>query len=398
MREIIIKDEQGKRIIALVEDTKLVELYEDDLLKKSLEGNIYCGIVRNILPGMQSAFVDINERKNAFLHIRDTIPKVSNETGNKCEKMSDYNINDYVKAKMPILVQVKKEEENQKGAKISTSINLPGRFIIIIPNTSFITVSQKITSAKEQSRLKRVVAEIVKEKRIEDYGIILRTSAENASKEELESDIESVVEVWSNIIKKFKKEQAAEKPVKLYNSPDTMKKTIIATAKKEEFNIIVNNKEVAEEVKKILKEINLEEIPIKIKEDNVFELYDLDTQIEKSKERKIWLKSGGFITLDKTEALTAIDVNSGKFVGKKNNTKDETVYKVNKEATVEIAKQLRLKNISGIIIIDYIDMEENEERTELIKMLESELKKDRSKTQIMGFTKLDLLEMTRKKI
>ncbi len=398
MKEIIVNDENNIRKIAFVEDTRLVEYYEEDKNKKTLEGNIYCGIVRNVLPGMQSAFVDINEKKNAFLHVRDAIPKASKETGNKCEKMSDYNIKDYVKVKTPLLVQVKKEEESQKGAKISTSINLPGRFIIIIPNTNFLTISQKIENVKERNRLKKMTEEILNKKKINDFGIILRTSAEGVTKEELEEDIDRVINLWNSVVDLYLKAKENSVPIKLYDSPDIMKKLIIGTVKDNEFKITVNNEKTQKEIKEILEDLKLNNILIELKKDKIFDIYDIENQVEKSKERKVWLKSGGFITVDKTEALTAIDVNSGKFVGKKSNTKDETVYGVNKEATIEIAKQIRLKNVSGIIIIDYIDMEEEGERKELIKILEEELKKDRSKTQIMGFTKLDLLEMTRKKI
>ena len=398
MEELIINENEEKRTIALMQNTKLVELYEEEKGKRPLDGNIYCGIVRNILPGMQSAFVDIGERKNAFLHIKDIIPKVNDETGNKCEKMGKYNINDYIKPKMPILVQVKKEEEHQKGAKISININLPGRYVIILPNTNFVTVSQKINDKVEVERLKKIISNILERDKITNFGIIIRTCAEGASEEELENDLSKLLILWSKIIEQYEECKNIGAPIKIYEAANTTQKLIIGTAKNNEYKIKVNNEKLLQEVNEILRGLNIENVKLEKVESGLLDLYDLQDQIENSKERKIWLKSGGFITIDRTEALTAIDVNSGKFIGKKTNTKDDTIFDVNKEATIEIAKQLRLKNISGIIVIDYIDMEKQKERDGIIKLLEGELKKDRSKTQVMGFTKLDLLEMTRKKI
>ena len=397
MKELIIYELGDKRTIAFLENDKLVELYEEDNTAKLLEGNIYCGIVRNILPGMQSAFVDIDERKNAFLHIKDIIPKVSDETGNKEEKMGKYNISDFLKIRMPILVQVKKEEEHQKGAKISTNINLAGRYTIIMPNSNFITVSQKIEDNNEINRLKKIVSNTIK-KNEENFGIIVRTCANGVDKELIENDLNKLIILWKKILEKYEECKSIGYPIKIYESANMLQKIIIGTAKEEGYKIKVNSDKLLNDVIEILEGLGLKCDNIEKVESGLLEIHDLEKQIEYSRQRKIWLKSGGFITIDKTEALTAIDVNSGKFIGKKTNTKDDTIFDVNKEATVEIAKQLRLKNISGIIVIDYIDMEKESEREGIIELLEKELKKDRSKTQVMGFTKLDLLEMTRKKI
>lgn len=397
MREIIINETDEKRIIALLEDTKLVELYEENKEKNWLEGNIYCGIVRNILPGMQSAFVDIGERRNAFLHIKEVVPKVSNETGNKCEKMSKYKISDYMKVKMPILVQIKKEEEHKKGAKISTNINIAGRYAILMPGANFVTISQKINNKDEIARLKQIVQEVRKNDNIKDVGIIIRTCAQNASEEEIRIDLNRLMFLWKEILKEYEEYKELGKPVKIYEAANTIQKLIIGNVR-EEYIIKVNTVNLENEVNEILEGINENNVKVEKIENDLLNIYDLQKQIEDSKKRKIWLKSGGFITIDSTEALTAIDVNSGKFVGNKKNRKEDVIYNVNREATIEIAKQLRLKNIGGIIIIDYIDMEEESEREEIIKLLKKELEKDRSKTQIEGFTKLDLLEMTRKKM
>lgn len=397
MKEIIIsKNENSAYMVLLLEDGKIVEKYDESESNKILEGNIYCGIVKNVLPGMQSAFVDIGEDKNAFLHIKDVIPKVSNETGNKEEDFSKYKIKDYIKQGMPILVQIKKDEEAQKGARISTHISLTGRFCVLMVDVNFITISQKIENSEERKRLRKIAAEILN-KQEEKFGVIIRTASEGKKKEEIEEDIEKLIALWNQIKESYDTAKKQKVPQLICQNYDVVSKFLTGVLDTGIDKITFNSKTSYQEIEKYLKSIGKDEIKLEYKED-LNNIYDIDSQIEKMERRKVWLDCGGFITIDKTEALTAIDVNSGKFTGKKNSSKENTVVKVNEEATIEIAKQLRLRNISGIIVIDYIDMENDQDRNEIIKLLEKEIKKDRSKTQIIGFTKLDLLEMTRKKM
>lgn len=397
MKEIIIsKNENSAYMVLLLEDGKIVEKYDESESNKILEGNIYCGIVKNVLPGMQSAFVDIGEDKNAFLHIKDVIPKVSNETGNKEEDFSKYKIKDYIKQGMPILVQIKKDEEAQKGARISTHISLTGRFCVLMVDVNFITISQKIENSEERKRLRKIAAEILN-KQEEKFGVIIRTASEGKKKEEIEEDLEKLIALWNQIKESYDTAKKQKVPQLICQNYDVVSKFLTGVLDTGIDKITFNSKTSYQEIEKYLKSIGKEEIKLEYKE-NLNNIYDIDSQIEKMERRKVWLDCGGFITIDKTEALTAIDVNSGKFTGKKNSSKENTVVKVNEEATIEIAKQLRLRNISGIIVIDYIDMENDQDRNEIIKLLEKEIKKDRSKTQIIGFTKLDLLEMTRKKM
>ena len=389
MKDIIInQNEDGSNLIALVENGKLIEKYDDDESIKANEGNIYCGIVRDLLPGMQSAFVDIGEDKNAFIHIKDVIPKVSNVTGNKDENLEKYKIKDYLKVNMPVLVQVKKSEENLKGARVSTHISITGRLSVLMINVDFITVSQKIENKEERARLKD-----------SKYGLILRTSAEGKEKAEIEKDVADLIEIWKKIKAAYDENLQDKRPQLIFQNYDVISKFLVSVLETDVDRVIVNSKNTYETVLEYLKKIGKENVEVVLnKNEDLTQMHDIAGQIEEMKERKIWLKCGGFITIDKTEALTAIDINSGKFTGKKNSSKENTIYKVNQEATVEIAKQLRLRNISGIIVIDYIDMEEEQDRKNIMNLLEKELKKDRSKTQVMGFTKLDLLEMTRKKL
>ena len=390
MTEIIIQRQKEKAIITLIENGKLIEYYEENKNENiRKEGNIYIGIVKDIIKGMQAAFVDIGSEKNSFIHLKDVMRKID-ETKETLDNNVD--ITEILKPNMKILVQVKKDSTDQKGARVSTHINLPGKYIALMPNTDIITISQKIEDKKEQKRL----IELVKENLSKGNGAVIRTSAEG-KEEEVIQDIKKVEEKWENIIKTSVDPELHE-PKLLYENESLIEKMLLDLADEKIDKIIVNTQKdlkKLEEYKKENKEYQNTKIELD-KSKNILEKYDLEKQIEKMQNRKIWLKCGGFITIDKTEALTAIDVNTGKYTGTKN--LEQTIYKVNEEATIEIAKQLRLRDIGGIIIIDYIDMKDEKNREKIEKLLKEEIKKDRSKVQIEGFTKLDLMELTRKHI
>ena len=397
MLELIIKKEQTQKQIALIENENLVEYYEEDNELERKEGNIYIGIVKDIVKGMQAAFVDIGSEKNSFIHFKDLLPKIDETKLNEKMKKqalseAQIDIEKLIKSNQKILVQVKKDSNEKKGARISTHINLPSKYIVLMPNTDIITISQKIEDKKEQERL----ISLVKENLTQGNGAIIRTSAEHKTQEVIE-DIHHIEEKWNNILK-ISVDPEQNEPKLLYKSEDIVGKMLIDLADKELKTIITNDKkekERLEVLKKANKEYQKIEIILQTQKD-LLEQYHLYEQIEKMQNRKIWLKCGGFITIDKTEALTAIDVNTGKYTGK--NDVGQTIFVVNKEATIEVAKQLRLRDIGGIIIIDYIDMPNNENKEKIEALLKEELKKDRTKTQVEGFTKLDLMEMTRKHI
>lgn len=395
MQELIIyQDNEKNKIVALVENGKLVEKYEEREELKRLEGNIYLGKVENVLVGMQAAFVDIGAEKNTFIHIKDIIPKASNETGNKNEVLSKHDIKNYIHPNMPILVQVKRDSTNKKGARVSTHISLPGRFVVLMPNSEFVTISKKIEKQEEKDRL----IQIIKENLPKGFGIIIRTSAKGKDETAVKQDIQNVLSKWNEVQKKAEELEKNNPfyPTLIYQNEGIIGKLLTDLADNELARVVTNHQESYQFVAKFLKETNLtSKVKLELKQnENILSMYDLEEQIEKTSNRKIWLKCGGFITIDKTEALTAIDVNSGKYIGTKD--LEQTVFTVNKEASIEIAKQLRLRDIGGIIIIDYIDMEKQETKQKILEILEESLKKDRSKTQIIGFTPLDLLEMTRK--
>lgn len=395
MSEIIINCNQDNKTIAIVDNGNLIEHYEENQNSHRIEGNIYLGKVVDVLPGMQAAFIDIGEETKAFLHIKDVLPKASNQIGNKNEEYSKYDIKEYIRVGMPIIVQVKKDKTDKKGARVSTHLNIGGRFIALMPDLDFITVSQKIEDLNESKRLKNIVQEI----QTNNHGIIIRTSAEGKSKQRITEDIKNVMNLYNQI--KEKSEQLISIPNVIpqiiYENGGLVNKILIDLIDKDIEKIWVNNQTEFDNIKNLLQKMSTNDTIIELKNNvNLLESYNINNQIEKIKNRKIWLKCGGFIAIDKTEALTAIDVNTGKFTGK--SSLEDTVVKVNEEATIEIAKQLRLRDIGGIVIIDYIDMEQKQNEEKIVELLKNELKKDRAKTQVVGFSKLHLLEMTRKHV
>ena len=386
MIELIVNKSNDTKIIAAVENGKLVEIYEENeqSQKARNEGNIYIGIVKDIVPGMQAAFVDIGTEKNSFIHVKDVVPQVDE----KIEKRIDTKIKDVIKTGQKILVQIQKDSNDKKGARTSTHIKLTGKYVVLMPNTNIVTISQKIEDESERERLLKSIKVVLPE----NTGAIVRTAAIKKKDEELKEDLEQLLNKWKKIEEKFKK--APSKPQLSYKSPSILEKIILDLPENRIEKITINDEKEYEEIQELLQEMN-ENIKTEMHQD-ILEKYELEKQIEKSKQRKIWLNCGGFITIDQTEALVAIDVNSGKFTGK--STLEETVYKVNYEATIEIAKQLRLRDIGGIIIIDYIDMQKQENKDKIEKLLKESLKQDRAKTQVEGFTKLNLMELTRKHI
>ena len=389
MLELFIKRVENIRQIALVENGKIVEYYEEKEDDIKNEGNIYIGIVKDIVKGMQAAFIDVGIGKNSLIHVKDVLEKKDE----KKEKTNlEQDIGKIIKPNQRLLVQIKKDSNEKKGARTSTHINLPGKYIVLMPNTNIITISQKIEDQKEQERLIKLVQEHISE----GNGAVIRTSAEGKEQEIIE-DIKYMENKWNNILKDSK-DTNRKVPRLLYKSEDIVQKMLMDLPDRGLNKVIVNDSIDYNEIQKIKNENKeYKDLQIQVKgQESIFDIYDLEQQIHKIDNRKIWLNCGGFITIDKTEALTAIDVNTGKYTG--NKTMEDTVFKVNKEATIEIAKQLRLRDIGGIIIVDYIDMQKEEDKKAIEDLLKEELKKDRSKTQIEGFTKLDLMEMTRKHI
>lgn len=367
MKKIVIESLITSKKVAVIEDDKLIELLIDD--KDKCISNIYRGIVKKVLPGLNACFVDIGFEKLAYLQFKkdNTI---------KCGK--------------EILVQINKEEIGTKGAKLNTEISLAGRYLVYIPSNDRVTISNKILDEKERFRLKKIVKSLNKD----NLGFIIRTEAVGCTKEEIESDICELKLKYEEILKEYK---LGIGPKLLYKELSNTLKYIKDNINDEVEEIILADEDLYEELKIIIKNINKDYLSkLKLeKNKDVFDLYKVSKEIEKALNKKVWLKSGGYLIIEKTEALTVVDVNTGKFVG--NIELDETIYKTNKEALVEIARQLRLRDIGGIIIIDFIDMNKKEYKLEVLKLLNLELKKEKRQTEVLGMTKLGLVEVTRRR-
>lgn len=383
MYNILIENKNNITTIAVVQDSEVVEIYQEKDDEKRLEGNIYLGKVKNIIPGMQSAFIDIGESKNALVHIKDIIPKASNVTGNVYEDTSKMNISSIIKSGQEVLVQVKRDCNEQKGPRVTTDIKINGKFSIFMPYSNFITVSQKIEDENEKNRLKEIAKEVLPK----NSGAIIRTAAKGRKTKEIQDELKVLINIWNEILKKAEKiKSKKEIPIQIFDSAGITGKIITDLAENNLEKIYTNNQRLIEEYKALEEKIEIRDEPL-----NKF-----DAKNKMNLNRKIWLRCGGFITIDATEALTAIDVNSGKFTGKRE--LEKTVLKVNLEATKEITKQIRLRDLGGIIIVDYIDMDEDEDKEQIRNYMIECFKEDRSKVQVMEFTKLGLLEITRKHI
>lgn len=385
MKELFIKKENDVKKIYLIEDGVIIQKHEENIESPMLEGNIYVGKVQNVLPGMQSAFVNIGIGKNALIHLRDIFPK-EDLTIDKNEISPKPDIRQVVRPGDQILVQVTRDKSSKKGARVSKHISLTGRFFVYMPLTPFIALSQKITEPETRKNLKEMFTRLLPE----NTGGIIRTNSVTANKEEIEKEVKNLVKKWDEI----KKITLDDYPKEVYNAGGIIFKYLTDNLDKNLTKIIVCDAETKLQVETFLEQEN-KQIKIELDKDYL-KKFNFENQIRKIENRKVWLDCGGFITIDKTEALTAIDVNSGKFIGK--DDFENTIFKVNEEATYEIAKQLKLRDIGGIIIIDYIDMHIPQNKEKIIKLMEKEIKKDNSKVQIEGFTKLNLLEMTRKHI
>lgn len=395
-KEILISARQGETRAAVLEDGELVEIYFERPVNQRLVGNIYKGRVENVLPGMQASFVNIGLERNAFLYVDDAVlPEHAN--GDEDEEVTEslphnVTIKDVLRVNQDIVVQVAKEPMGQKGARVTRHITLPGRYLVYMPSVDYVGVSRRIQDDKERDRLRKL-AESIKPP---DVGVIVRTVAEGRSKKELEQDMKFLEGLWSRIAARSKKVSA---PGALHRDLGLIYRVVRDLFSEEVERLYVDDRNVRDKVIDLLDDISphLKNRVVFYSGAGkpMFEAWDLETKIEQALKRRVWLKSGGYIVIDHTEALTVVDVNTGKYVGSIDLA--DTVYHTNLEAAQEIARQLRLRDIGGIIIIDFIDMEKPEHRSEVVRALEEALKKDRTKAHVLGLTQLGLVEMTRKK-
>ena len=406
--ELVINTTSHETRIALIENGTIAELYIERSRVKGIVGNIYKGRVIRVLPGMQAAFVDIGMEKAAFLYVADVFEAIEDyetfmdgndkkENGGEGEGQAQglsplHPIEELLQEGQEILVQVSKEPIGTKGARITSHISLPGRHLVYMPTVDHVGVSRRIENETERERLKDIVERI----KPSSGGFIIRTVSEGKSEEDLLKDMQYLTKLWEEIVKKNEKAHA---PCLIHSDLDVTQKVVRDILSEDVDRIVVDAKPEYDKIVQFISTFMPKiKYSIELYEENepIFDHFGLEVEISRALGRKVWLKSGGYIIIEQTEALTAVDVNTGRYVGKHN--LEDTILKTNLEAVKEIAYQLRLRNIGGIIIIDFIDMEKEVNREKVFTALEEALKADKSKTNILKMSELGLVEMTRKRV
>jgi ribonuclease E len=380
---LVHADPMGTQI-AIIEKGQIVEHYVTRARDRSLVGNIYLGRVQNVLPGMEASFVDIGEPRNGVLYASEV--GIAGDEGEEVPR-----IETVLRSGQPILVQVTKDPMRSKGARLTALVSLAGRHLVLVPGASSLGVSRRLADP-ERARLREVAQDL----RSDERGLIVRTAAHGAQRADLERDLRRLEETWADIEHQAAKATA---PALVYQEPELEMRVIRDLFNRDIARCVVDSAALEDRLRSYVRsttpdldhrlELYAGELPL-------FEEHRVLEQIRKSLERRVWLPSGGHIVIDRTEALTVIDVNTGKFVGR--SSLEETVWRTNKEAAVEIARQLRLRDIGGIIVIDFIDMEEPKNRDELLRVFREVLEDDRSRTQVFDISPLGLVQMTRKNV
>lgn len=385
-RTMVVRSKDGKIQLGVLEDKILVEHYVAKASEASLIGNVYLGKVQNVLPSMEAAFVDIGRGRNAVLYSGEVDWELA-ETGNQPRR-----IELALKSGDTVLVQVTKDPVGQKGARLTSQVSLPGRYLVYVPNGSMNGISRKLPES-ERARLKKILKEVLPE----DAGVIVRTAAEGATEEQLTLDVQRLQEQWADIEKKVEKGNA---PSLLHSEPDLLVKIVRDVFNEDFQKMVISGDDSYQVISEYLQGVApdlLERVEIYSGEKDIFDEYRIGEQIAKALDRKVYLPSGGSLVIDRTEAMTVVDVNTGKFVGSGGNL-EETVTKNNLEAAEEIVRQLRLRDIGGIIVVDFIDMVLESNRDLVLRRLMECLSRDRTKHQVAEVTSLGLVQMTRKKL
>lgn len=391
--ELIINMTPAETRVALVENGILQEVHVERQARRGIVGNIYKGKVSRVLPGMQAAFVDIGGERAAFLHASDIVPHTECVASKEQANFQVGNIAELVRQGQDIVVQVVKDPLGSKGARLTTDITLPSRYLVFMPGSAYVGVSQRIDSELERERLKSIVGAYVDEQ----GGYIIRTAAEGVGEAELAQDAAFLNRLWRKIQERRGKTKTGNCAI-LYEDLGLSCRIVRDFVGAELDRIRVDSRSNSEVLRGFVDEF-VPELSGKIEyyqgESPIFDLYDVENEIQRALDRKVELKSGGYLVIDQTEAMTTVDINTGAFVGHRN--LEETIFNTNIEATQAIARQLRLRNLGGIIIIDFIDMYEEDHKRRVLQSLELALAKDRVKTNVNGFSQLGLVEMTRKR-
>lgn len=383
-REILIDSVCGRKRLAVIENGRLCEMHYERLGRESLAGNIYTGRVMNVLSGMNAAFVDIGVDKNAFLQAGDIKLDIRGEKSlaGRLEKLS---ISDIVRPGQEILVQVVKEPGGTKGPRISNHITLPGKLMVLLPTMRYIGISRKIEDENLRGWLRSYAEKLVSEY---GMGLIMRTASADADESAITDEYLELCALWRDIIAKG----SVTKAPALIHGGGTLTESAVRDYPESETVLITDDDGIYSD---LLSKIGSNRVRLHSGDIPLFDMRGVDCEYEKSLKHHVWLNSGGYLVIDHTEALTVIDVNTGKYVG--NRSQEETIFRINSEAACEIARQLRLRDIGGIIIVDFIDMQSQTSRDELLALLRTEMANDRNPSSVVGMTSLGLVELTRKK-
>jgi ribonuclease G len=406
-KKLVINVADHETRVALIEDETIAELFVERRNDSDIASNIYKGRIQRVLPGMQAAFIDIGLSQAAFIYVNDLI--VDNhkefetffqdtllETEESAEASRSHRpgtvpIEDLISEGQQILVQVAKAPIGTKGARVTSHISLPGRFLVLMPTSEHIGISRRIEDETERDRLKQIVSSL----RCDSLGYIVRTAAEGIQPEKLESEMIFLKNLWNNIQKKY---PSAPAPSLIHQELSLALRAVRDLLTHEAERLVIDSKTGYQAILDFLDSFMpslKDSVEFYNGPEPIFDLYNLEGDITRALKRKVWLKSGGYIVIEQTEALVAIDVNTGRYVGKHN--LEETILKTNLEAVKEIAYQIRLRDIGGIIIIDFIDMEKKSNQEKVFNALMDALKKDRSKTHVLPISELGLIQMTRKR-
>lgn len=408
MQEILLNIESKEIRYAVLKNGILHDLIIERKKNRQLAGNIYRGRVTNILHNIQSAFIDINEGENGFIHISDILENTQKfqemfemdfdwecgiaEAQSKQKKETD--IAKILKIDQPVLVQVVKEPIGTKGARLTSNISIPGRYLVLLPNTPHRGVSRKIEDVSAREKLKKLIRAFEMPK---DMGLICRTASVNASAEMLIDEATELLKNWQNIVEGF---HQSTKPVCLYEESDLIKRAVMTAVDKKFDRLLIDDYSTHQRCKRLCDRYSTEH-PIKIElyrdKTSMFERFNIEKEIDRALKRKIWLPSGGYLFFDKTEAMYTIDVNSGRSSNQRSSDVEESLVHINMEAAVEIARQLRIRNIGGLLICDFIDMRSRRNQRRVLDRLKEAMKDDAAKCTILGMSEFGLVEMTRQR-
>jgi ribonuclease G len=401
-REIVINSTKHESRIAVLDDGQVVELWVERSRHRTIVGNIYKGRVTKVLPGMQSAFVDLGLERDAFLYVSDVLEEFEEYESESAGDITldevpaarpETSIADLLREGQEIVVQVSKDTIAGKGARITSHITLPGRYLVYMPTVNHIGVSRRIENEEERQRLKQILESI---RPPSAGGFIVRTAGEGHNEDDFRGDMKYLMDLWDQIRRRAEKASA---PTAIHHDLDLVLRTIRDVLSPEFKSVWIDSVEQYQRIVEFLDQIQPALVPrvrLYRRDEPIFDEFGIEPEIAKALNSKVWLKSGGYIVINQTEALVAIDVNTGKYVGKKN--LEETVFRTNLEAAKEIVRQIRLRDLGGIIVLDFIDMEIADNRAALFEAFDNEIKKDRSKTKILQISEFGLIEMTRKRV